>query len=820
MSLVNIARVAVENVAYSFDKIYDYIIPDAYLSQAKIGSRVTVPFGLGNKTRLGVIFELDKIEPNNKIKSIIAVLDKVPLIDDEMIKMALWLKERTFCTLFEATKCLLPSGINLRLVQSYIVNNKADENEIASLSEEEKSVFDYLLSKKGYIEEEKIIKDLSLDSENKSIEKLLKKGLIAKNVDAMQKIGDASVKSARLCLEEDEIDKIFNSLTKKQKEVVEFLEDVSSASIKEICYYLGLTPAVVNALEKKGIIEFFDNEYYRTPNDNIEQSDNSEIKLTEEQENAFNKIISVEEGNGGVCLLYGVTGSGKTQVFLKVIDEMQKKNRGVIVMVPEISLTPQTINIFKSRYSDKVAVFHSGLSLGERMDEWKRVNNGEADIVIGTRSAIFAPLKNIGAIIVDEEQEHTYKSESSPRYQAKDVAKFRCAYHKGVVVFASATPSVESYSNALNGKYTLCTMKSRYGTATLPKVITVDMACEVAQGHTGSISRILLKELENNLNMGHQSILLMNRRGYNTFVACKSCASVVTCPNCSISLTYHHANNRLMCHYCGYSEPFSEECKQCGEKNIRYSGAGTQHIEQELKELLPQARILRMDADTTMAKYSHEEKLSKFALGEYDIMLGTQMVAKGLDFPNVTLVGIINADQQLYNDDFRSLEQTFSLLTQVVGRSGRGKFEGRAVIQTMTPENPIIKLAAKQDYDAFYKTEIQLRKALIYPPYCDICLVGFVGSSEALVKSSSIFFFQKLKDILKEKYTDQKIIVLGPMAPKISKLNNKYRYRLIIKCRNSKQFRDMISELLLEYNKNTQFKSVTAFVDINPETIF
>lgn len=820
MSFIDVARVGVENVAYSFDKAYDYAIPSELAHRVKVGSRVTVPFGSGNKTRLGVVFETGRAEYNKKIKAITAVPDEAPLLNDEMIKLALWLKENTFCTLFEAAKCLLPSGVNLRLVSSYIVNDGISEQDIEALDDTQKSIIAFLREKNRYVEKSSILKQLALSSDCDAVEKLASKGLIIANVDAVQRVNDASVRMARIALPPDELENITAQLTKKQKEVVNLLLDVGAASSKEICYFLGVTSAVVSALVKKGVLELFDSEYYRTPCDNIKKKSFEPIVLTAEQENAFEKVFARYKNGGGTSLLYGVTGSGKTQVYLKLIDRMRQEKKGVIVMVPEISLTAQTLNIFKSRYGDSVAVFHSALSLGERMDEWKRVRDGKADIVVGTRSAVFAPLENIGAIIVDEEHEHTYKSESTPRYNAKSVARFRCAYNKAVLLLASATPSVESYSLAKAGRYSLVSLENRYGNAVLPEVLTVDMTAETQCGVQGNISRLLYKHLRENLDSGMQSILLMNRRGYNTFVSCKSCGSVVTCPNCSISMTYHSANNRLMCHYCGYSEPFTDTCKECGEHNVRYAGAGTQHIEQELAELFPNARILRMDADTTMAKYSHETKLAAFANGEYDIMLGTQMVAKGLDFPNVTLVGIINADSQLYNEDFRSLEQTFSLLTQVVGRAGRGKNQGRAVIQTATPENPIIKLAAKQDYKAFFDMEIQLRKAMVYPPYCDLCLVGFVGTNEMLVKTASRFFFESLKNLTQtDEYKGEKLIVLGPMAPRVSKISNKYRYRLIIKCKNTPHFRKMVSDLLMEYSKNTKLKSVTAYVDMNPENV-
>ena len=489
-----------------------------------------------------------------------------------------------------------------------------------------------------------------------------------------------------------------------------------------------------------------------------------------------------------------------------------------LFMVPEIGLTPQTLSLFCKRYGSNVAVFHSALSVRERLEEWKRVKSGKAKIVIGTRSAVFAPLENVGLIIIDEEQEHTYKSEQSPRYSAIDVAKYRAAYNNSLLILASATPSVESYAAAQSGRYELCTLKNRYGNAVLPEVLTVDMRTEEKAAGSHAISKTLYDSLKQNLENGRQSILLINRRGFHTFAACNSCAEVICCPNCSISMTYHSANNRLMCHYCGYSVPFSSKCPECGEDAVRYSGFGTQKIEDELAALFPEARIVRMDTDSTAGKNSHEKLLDSFSKGEYDIMIGTQMVAKGLNFPNVTLVGVVSVDQQLYNDDFRSLERTFSLLTQVVGRAGRGEYEGVAVIQTLTPENEVIRLAAKQDYDEFFKTEIRLRKAMVYPPYCDLCVVGFTGGNESVVKAAANNALKLIVDYTKSEFEGEKIITLGPMPARVAKISGKFRYRLIIKCRNSKRFRQMISKLLIEMGTDSRFSSVTTYADINPES--
>lgn len=821
MPKLNIAKVAVENTAYHFDKLFDYSIDDSLLSSAKPGCRVTVPFGSGNRQRIGIIFDVCESSTNSVqkgIKKITAVLDEASLINNEMLELALWIKNRTFCTLFEAAKLLLPSGINLKIQISYAAVPK-DENERNNLPDDERLIYDYLLEKGGYIKSSKLLNALGFDDSCSLPEGMVKKGLIVRNYDAVRNIGDLNVKMVRLShgFEDNERSP---KLTLKQKNIVELLRDIGSASVKEVCYFTGLTPSVTASLERKGIVEFFENEIYRNPYGGIDfQPENKDIRLTEKQNEVCKSLINQYKHGGGGALLFGVTGSGKTQVYLRLIDQAVENGDGVILMVPEISLTPQTLKLFHGRYGNSVAVFHSALSIGERLDEWKRIKRGEAKIVVGTRSAVFAPFEKIGIIIIDEEQEHTYKSESSPRYSAKDVARFRCAKHGALLLLASATPSIESYAAALKGRYTLNILNERYGNAILPKVITVDMSEERRKGNASSLSVTLVDELRQNLEAGHQSILLINRRGYNTFAACLDCGHVISCPSCSISMTYHHANGRLMCHYCGYSAPFTTVCNDCGKDSVKYSGFGTQKIEDELSQMLPEARILRMDTDTTMAKFSHKTKLKDFADKKYDILLGTQMVAKGLDFENVTLVGVVSVDQQLYNDDYRSLERTFALLTQVVGRAGRGQYEGKAVIQTLTPENEIINLAAKQDYEAFFNTEIKIRKMLIYPPFCDICVINLICEEELFVRAGAKKVLEMIQIASREKYQNEKIIVLGPMPARVLKVSNKYRYRLLIKCRNSTNFRKMISEILCDFGKDTKFNKVTLYADINPESI-
>ena len=809
-----LALVAVENVAYHFDILYGYLVPEHLSGQINAGTRVLVSFGRNKQTlRQGIVFEMSSVSDKKGYKMISSVIDdEEAFVSEEILSVARFLKDRTFCTYFEGVRTQIPSGLSFKTTVKYLAR---DIDEKPELSETEAEVYDYMLGHNEPLDELTVYKALGISRESCAVCSLLKKGLVIKTTDAQKISAEATNKTVSLICNEAENIK----LTPKQSEVVQVLKDVGSCTLKEICYFTGVTPAVVNALSKKGVVDIFDSVYYRIPPTTLVNNKfREDICLTKEQTKAFNELKQKIDV-GGVSLLYGITGSGKTSVFLTLIDEVISRGRQVIVMVPEISLTPQMMAIFKGRYGNEVAIFHSALSAGERRDEYKRVKNGLVKIAVGTRSAVFAPFADLGLIVIDEEQEHTYKSESSPKYHTVDVAKFRATKHGSLVLLASATPSVTSFSQAVSGKYSLHTLGERYGNAVLPGVMAVDMKEERKSGNRYNISSPLLELLEKNLEDKKQSILLINRRGYNTFVACDSCGSVVDCPYCSISLTYHSVNNRLMCHYCGYSKPFVKKCSECGKDDMRCSGFGTQKIEEEIAELLPTARVLRMDTDTTSSRHSFEKGLIDFGDGKYDIMLGTQMVAKGLNFENVTVVGVINADQQLNNDDFRSEERTFDLITQVVGRSGRGEYKGTAVIQTITPENHIIQLAQKQDFESFYNNEIIIRKAMVYPPYCDMCVVGFSSENEIKALNCSKAFLDDFQKAIEVKYKDQKVIVLGPLPARIAKISNKYRYRIIIKCKNNKSFRGMISELLISFGKNKAFSDVSVYADINPENL-
>lgn len=800
-----VAEIALKDATYAFDRLYAYAVPPEQQKKAAAGCRVTVPFGRGNIKRQGIIFRLSQAEIKG-LKKTLSVNDERPVLSAEMLEMCEYMKESLFCTYYEAVSAMLPSGLGLKPVNYYSAN--IEFSAYSLLDGTECELFDYL-KRSGECEESQLKSRFGITSE--LLESLCLREALVKTADFKRKTGDATQKWVRLSEEES----LPERQTPRQREVISLLRDIGAASVKEICYFTGASVSVVENLVKKGALVAFEKQIFRVP-ERSAVTEKADIVLTDEQQRAYDGMLrEYEAPRGAASLLYGVTGSGKTQVFLRLVDYVTEQGRGVIVMVPEISLTPQLITLFTARYGDKIAVFHSAMSVGRRLDEWKRVYDGKALIAIGTRSAIFAPFKDLGLIIIDEEQEHTYKSEKSPRFQTRDLAKFRTAYHKGLLCLASATPSVESFTNAENGKYSLFRLKNRYGNAVLPTVETVDMRKEMQSGNSGIVSNRLYEALGETLLQGKQAILLLNRRGHNTFVSCPKCGYTAACPNCSVSLTYHSANNRLMCHYCGYSVKAERVCPECGDVHMKFSGLGTQKAEQELKELFPDARVLRLDADSTATRESYSTYLSDFAAGNYDILLGTQMVAKGLNFPNVTLVGVLGADHAMYSEDFRSFERTFSLLTQVVGRAGRGDSAGRAIIQTVNPESNIIELAKNQDYDSFYAEEILTRKLMIYPPYCDICVVSAQSLSKQSAEEAVMATFGKIKQLLEGEFSSVKLIILGPSPASVPKVNNRYRYRMIIKCRNNTEFRNLLRcAVEVKCSADTVLS-----VDMNPETI-
>lgn len=803
-----IASVAVEGTVYHFDRAFDYAVPMELADTVRAGCRVNVPFARGNMHRQAMVMSIKKGDDTG-LKYITSVLDREPIMSENMLSLAEFMHKNYYCTLYEAVKAMLPAGVNYDITPVYSAVDVAD---ISNIDDTKRQIYEYVKGSKHPVKRDVILRELGL-CDSIILDKMTREGLLKRDEDAFRRIGDKSMRMLRLSADADDFS---GKLTEKQQSVVDLIYDAGEASVKEICYYTGVTQGVVDAVVKKGIAEYYDCEVLRNPVTEYVKPESLPI-LNDEQQTAYDGLCKkFTEDKASVSLLYGVTGSGKTAVFMNLIKTVVSSGKDVIVMVPEIALTPQLINRFRGVFGDDVAVFHSALSLGERLDEFKRVERGLVHIAVGTRSAVFAPFKNLGLIIMDEEQEHTYKSENKPRYHARDIAKFRCAKENCMLLLSSATPDVESYYYAKSGRYSLFELHNRFGDAVLPDVITVDMNEEQSSGNTTGISSALLSAIEDNLNNRKQTILLLNRRGYNTFVTCRKCKEPVVCPNCSISLTYHSANNRLMCHYCGHSEVMTGECPSCHEHSLRFGGQGTQRAEETLCELFPQARILRMDADAVVAKNSHEKLLSAFSRGEYDILVGTQMVAKGLDFPNVTLVGVLSADQVLYSDDYRSFERAFSMLTQVVGRSGRGSEKGRAVIQTYTPENPIIELSSRQDYDGFYEDEIELRRSMKYPPFADLLLIGFLGEVKRESIECSRYFIKRLEELCRTEYTDIPVVALGPSPALVSKVNNKYRYKIILKSRNSPRLRELIAYLLAEFGKNKEYRRVTVYVDLKP----
>ena len=811
-----VAKVAMSNASYSYDIEYSYAVPENMTHKIDSGTRVLVPFGKGNRKRIGFVTRTYMRDTYNEdLKPILQVIDDNSLVTDELMRLIFWLKENTFCTFYEAYKTVIPSGFAYNYKQHYsLVNAEISEE----LTEEEQFVVDFMRNSDSVKEIDAFLED-NIKNKKSVIDSLIDKGVIEETDEFKRRVGDETVKM--VALTEDYFNGNYvKKLTKKQHLVVELLEEYETASIKEVCYMTNVTPTIIKNLVSNKIVYEYEYEILRKAvNDDVLKLDIDDIKLNMSQFEAFNGISQlIDNKKPAGALLHGVTGSGKTAVFMKLIDYTIKSGKSAILMVPEIALTPQMVGKFISYFGEIVAVIHSNLSLGQRVDEFKRIKNGDAKIVIGTRSAVFAPCVDLGLIIMDEEGEQTYKSDSSPRYHARDVAIQRCGFNNCVLLMASATPSIETYYFAQKNRYSLFELNERFSGNKLPAVVTVDMLDDEAYDDEGLYSYTLVERLKKNLENKEQSILLLNRRGYHTFVTCRDCHTTVECPNCSITLTYHKKNNRMMCHYCGYTRSMPEKCDKCGSDKLKKSGIGTQKAEDVLQNLLPDAKILRMDADTTSSKHSYEKNFKDFADGKYDIMIGTQMIAKGLDFPNVTLVGVISLDKILFMGDFKSYERTFSLITQVVGRSGRAEKKGIAFLQTFVPDHYVIDLASRQDYKGFYNEEIQIRKALVYPPFCDLCVIGFSSDFERDVTNASFEFLDIMKSYIKDNNVNIPLRVLGPTQCSIGRINNKYRHRIIIKCKNNKEFRTMLSDILITAMKRKSFSNVHIYADMNGDT--
>lgn len=748
------------------------------------------------------------------LKEIYAVLDTVPPLSREMIQLIKWIKSRYFCTYYEAIKLVIPKGLggNIKDIVYSLVLDFNDSN----FNDEEKVFLNKILkSNKNYFSIEEV-KKLKIKNYNKIINSLISKNLLKETVSISEPKKMRMDKLLRLSSKEITPNQ---KLSEKQIKVCEFLKDKDLVSSKEIRYFLGITDSVIKTLVKKQILEEV---IIQNNNYDIDVSGEPiSIVLSNEQNEVYQKILDEYKKNiYKVSLIRGITGSGKTQIMLYLIDYVLSINKSVIFLVPEIALTAQFIKIFVSRYKEKVAVIHSGISDSKKSETWDKIKNKEVRIVLGARSAIFAPFDDLGIVIMDEEHESSYKSESSPRFDTKEIAKFRCNYNKCMLVLSSATPSIETYYMAKIGKYSLYELNNRYGNALLPTVEIVDMNGRYNKEGEILFSNELINELKKCIDEKKQAIILLNRRGFNTFVKCKNCSEIQTCPYCSVSLNYHKANNRLMCHYCGYSRNLLDKCTVCKNGQLIYTGFGTQRAETQLQELIPSSRILRIDSDTKDIKKSSQDSIIKdFEKGSHDILIGTQMISKGFNFPNVTLVGILMADQYLYNSDFRSYEKAFSLITQTIGRAGRANFKGKAIIQTFTPENEVIRLAALQDYVSFFGSEINMRKLMLNPPFSDICIILFRGKVEKNVYECCKRFFESVKNTAREKYSNIPLKVFTPVQSTIKKISDNYRYQLTIKCRNSKDFREMIREVVSEIRMDNKFRNTSIIVDINPMSI-
>nr|WP_326125457.1 primosomal protein N' [uncultured Oscillibacter sp.] len=814
-----ICKVAVSAAPYAIDKPYDYLVPEAMLETAVPGVRVMVPFGRGNRSSEGVVLARGTGERTKRLKPLTAVLDREPVLDRAEIELALWMRQRYFCTLFEAVKAILPTGLWYQLREVWkLADPQMDRltaDGMAASVKQAIPILDVLYAGGGSADAETLRSSCGGQTDT-VLWKLQKAGLVTCETAARRKVVDRSRRMAELALPAEEA---LAAVEPKRRsapqryEAVRLLASAGRTSAADVCYFTGASMRTLRALEKSGLVTFSEEESLRlAPPEQVEPG--PAIVLSGEQQAAFDQILSLtEEPAAQAVLLQGVTGSGKTQVYLRLVQEMLARGRDAMVLVPEIALTPQMMRKFSSYFGDRAAMLHSGLRMTERYDQWKRIRRGEVQVVLGTRSAIFAPLRNLGLIILDEEQEASYQSENPPRYHTRDVAKYLCGRSKATLVLGSATPAVETAWAAESGIYHRAVLRQRYNRRSLPEVLVADLREEIRGGNPGLIGAVLRRELEKTLSRGEQSILFLNRRGSSRMLLCGECGHVPECPRCSTALTYHSANGRLMCHYCGHSQRVSETCPVCGGL-MKHVGTGTQRVEEELRDLFPEAGILRMDADTASGR--HEEILSQFEREKIPILLGTQMVAKGLDFENVTLVGVLCADLSLYVDNYRSAERTFSLLTQVVGRAGRGERTGRAVIQTYTPQNDVIRCAARQDYEGFYEQEIRLRRLRRCPPFADLFTFTVSGAEEGRVLRAAAALRERLRVLCAaDQVAASQPEVLGPAPAPVVKLNNRYRYRVLLVGKNDRPTREVVSWVIKEFANSRENRGLHIFADCN-----
>jgi primosomal protein N' (replication factor Y) len=799
---MNVASVIVDVPTMQTDRPFDYLIPEQWSEMIQPGMRVIVPFGPRNVQ--GYVVKVKDHSSFPQLKAIREPMDVVPVLNQELMDLADWLTKTTLCFKVSAYQAMLPAAMKAKYEKRFVAvkEERIADASVAKLFEKKKEISWEEGQKAGLLT---------------SIQKEVKAGTVELLYKVKSKATKKTVRMIGTRLSADELSEAASRLkgnAVKQKQLIDvFIQRPGQMiSAKELLEKAESTTSSLQALIHKGILFEEQKEVYRDPYAQTEFEKTSPLPLTDEQRKAISPIFdALEEERHETFLLYGVTGSGKTEIYLQSIQKVLEKGKEAIVLVPEISLTPQMVHRFKSRFGDDVAVLHSGLSIGEKYDEWRKILKKEAKVVVGARSAIFAPFENIGIIIIDEEHETSYKQEESPRYHARDIAIKRAQHFACPVILGSATPSLESYARAQKGVYHLLTLKNRMNQRDLPEVEIVDMREELRAGNRSIFSRSLFEKLKDRVEKGEQTVLLLNRRGHSSFVMCRDCGYVVQCPHCDISLTYHHYSNEMKCHYCGYETMAPSVCPECGSQYIRYFGTGTQKVEEELGKLLPEARVIRMDVDTTRKKGAHETLLRRFSEGKADILLGTQMIAKGLDFPNITLVGVLSADTMLHLPDFRSSEKTFQLLTQVSGRAGRHELQGEVVVQTYTPEHYSIQLAGQQNFERFYQREMIVRKMGGYPPFYYLALVNV--SHENPLTAASVT--EKITKFIRSRLSN-KTVVLGPTASPIPRINDRYRYQCLIKYKHEPMLADTLKTILEQYNGQGRYSGLQIAVDINP----
>ncbi|MBQ7384658.1 MAG: primosomal protein N' [Clostridia bacterium] len=814
---------------FFLDNNYDYYIPSELRGSIRRGMLVTVPFGNANRKSLAVVTDL-RTEPlvsGIDCKPIFSLCNDNIALSEELLGLAFFVKEQTLCTLGEAVRAIVPASVISRLAEVYSIAPEFDGN-TKELDAPTLLICEYI-RKRGSVRFDLLKNKFGSETEV-SLRKLREAGLVLRNFEIKDKEGkNESCYALNIPKEDAEgictgADKQYRLRSAMHLEIVRILllseEPVGEG---ELMSQSGASHAQIKALVDKGIAKRILRKIDRAA---IEEyiGEPKEIELNDEQSAALDKLNSlIDTGEARAALLHGITGSGKTCVMMKLIDRVLSDGKGVIVLLPEISLTPQTLGLFCSRYGNRVAVIHSALSAGERFDTYNKIKSGEADVVIGTRSAVFAPLPRLGLIIIDEEQEHTYKSDMNPKYHARDIARYRCAHNKALMLLASATPSLESYRKAEEGKYSLIKLTKRFGEAKLPRVTVYDMRPEAQAGNLSPLGSLLCRRLVENKKSGGQSILFLNRRGYNNFLSCRSCGEAIKCPVCSVSMTYHTIGNsydrgELRCHWCGRRLPLPEVCPSCQSPHLARMGYGTQRIEQELSALLPDASILRMDTDTASTKHAYEDMLGNFKRHESDVLLGTQMVTKGHDFPDVTLVGVLLADSSLYLDDYRANERTFAMITQVVGRAGRASKSGEAIIQTNNPDHECIRLACAQDYEAFYKSEIRMRRLLVFPPFCDIAMLTLTSADERELLRASGVLANMIKELSEGEYSDTPMLFFGPFEAPVYKVENRYRMRIIAKCKLNRRSRLFFADILTRFSRSGS-KKLSLSIDFNPSNL-